>query len=56
MADGAGHQTQNVPQITYLRKDNSEVVRKIEPVGLLFSEYYFLHHGFYCRQGEAPDL
>ena len=34
-------QTQNMLEITYLRKDDTEVKRKIEPVGLLFSEYYF---------------
>ena len=34
-------QTQNMLGITYLRKDNTEVTRKVEPVGLLFSEYYF---------------
>ena len=49
-------QTQNVLQITYLRKDNSEVVRKIEPVGLLFSEYYFYIMAFIADKAKRQTF
>ena len=49
-------QTQNMLEITYLRKDNTEVVRKIEPVGLLFSEYYFYVMTFIADKAKRETL
>ena len=49
-------QTQNMLEITYLRKDNTEVVRKIEPVGLLFSEYYFYVMAFIADKAKRETF
>lgn len=49
-------QTQNMLEITYLRKDDTEVKRKIEPVGLLFSEYYFYVMAFIADKAKRETF
>lgn len=49
-------QSQNQLKITYMRKDGSEVVRSIEPVGLLFSEYYFYVMAFIADKTKRAEF
>lgn len=49
-------QTQNQLKITYVRKDGGDVTRVIEPVGLLFSEYYFYVMAFIADKAKRAGF
>ena len=49
-------QTQNELELTYLRKDGTEVVRRVQPVGLLFSEYYFYVMAFIADKAKRETF
>lgn len=49
-------ETQNQLKITYVRKDGSEVTRTVEPVGLLFSEYYFYVMAFIADKAKRAEF
>lgn len=49
-------QTQNCIEVIYFRVDGTEVIRKIDPVGILFSEYYFYVMAFIADKAKRRDF